>query len=169
MTGYNLFRPFGLAVLAAGVLLAVSACEMQFGNAALPTTDGGTTPAINTDTTGKKTNTDGKTTPDDGGGTEAPGVPTVLAPGNGEGFSGAGARVTFIWTDAPRAEQFELVILGLGSSGWQQAVDKVPDAVQFTYTLSSQPWPQFRFKVRSIGADSQTSAYTGWSSFTWSH
>jgi hypothetical protein len=75
--------------------------------------------------------------------------------------------VTFVWTDAEGAAQFEIVVQGLASGGWQQAAHQVTENFQFNLTLNSQPYTQFRWAVRSIGTDSQTSPYTGWSSFTW--
>jgi hypothetical protein len=94
-------------------------------------------------------------------------VPSALSPGGGESFAGPGAKVTFVWTDAEGAEQFELVVQGLGTGGWQTAAHQLTDNFQFTYTLNNAAWSQYRWAVRSIGADSQASDYTAWRSFTW--
>ncbi len=171
----SLSQPIVLAALAVGTMLYLTACEVQLGNSGEPNVSAdntpGTTPTLPSTPTGgggtpPKPGGGGAPPPDDGG-LKAPGVPALLSPGNGESFAGAGKKVTFVWTDAEGAAQFEIVVQGLGSGGWQQVAHQVTDNFQFNLTLNSQPYTQFRWAVRSIGTDSQVSAFTGWSSFTW--
>jgi hypothetical protein len=167
-------QPFVLAVLTVGVTVFFSACEMKVGDSsevASPSnndTQAVTPTPASTDEGGTpKPDNGGNTPPPDNGGTQAPGVPALLSPGDGESFAGSGKNVTFVWTDAEGAAQFEIVVQGLASGGWQSVAHQVTDNFQFNLTLNSQPYTQFRWAVRSIGADSQTSDFTGWSAFTW--
>jgi hypothetical protein len=157
--------------MAVSLMWMLTACEVELGN---PAVDSGSssTAAPATGTPGKTGNTGNNNNnngsdPDPGTGTAAPGVPSALSPGGGESFAGPGAKVTFVWTDAEGAEQFELVAQGLGAGGWQTAAHQVTDNFQYTYTFDNTDWSQYRWAVRSIGPDAQASDYTAWRSFTW--
>ncbi len=156
------------AILVAGAIGLVmygTACEVNIGNPASPSSGGGdSTPRTPTGGGGTPTPDDGGTP---GGGLKAPGVPVPISPGNGDAFSGAGQKVRFMWTDAEGAAQFEVVVQGLSGGGWQPVAQQVTDNYEFTLTMDSQPYTQYRWRVRSIGTDSQTSAFTGWRSFSW--
>jgi hypothetical protein len=153
-----------------GLMIFLAACEIEVGDKASPSDSGGdSTPTPGTDipTPGGGTGGGGGVKPDPGDETKPPAVPGAQSPGSGESFSGAGAKVTFAWTDAEGAVEFELLVQGFGSGGWQTAVHQTTDNFQHTYTLNNTAWTQYRWAVRSIAADSQTSAFTAWRSFTW--
>ena len=174
-------RWIGRLALTAGMVVSFTACEVNVGDSAETTTTDmsfpSSTPTTGDSTSHSKPNTDTQTDNDNNSNPDdqtddttspAPGVPKILSPGNGDHFTGSGAKVTILWTDAQGAEQFELVIQGLGSGGWQGLVDKTMDGFQYTYTLNGQSLTQFRWAVRSISSTGVASAFTAWSSFTWS-
>lgn len=165
------FLRYGLTALT--TMFFMSACEIDVGDEETDSSSkSSSTPIVNNPpkNTGGNTggNTDNGNTPDPDNGVAAPAVPAALNPGGGESFSGAGAKVTFVWTDAEGAAQFELLVQGLGSGGWQTAVHQVTDNFQASYTFSNTDWTQYRWAVRSIGSDDQVSAFTAWRAFTWS-
>lgn len=173
----NVIRFAFPAGMAAVLMLFQTACEMEVGSAdevSAPVSQpivNATTPAqtVNTGNTGNTGNNNNNT---GNNGTQnpttpAPGVPSVLSPGNGESFSGGGAKATLVWTDAERAVQFEVVVQGFGSGGWQAAAHTITDNFQYTYSLNNTAWTRYRWAVRSLSADSQASAFTAYHEFTW--
>ncbi|MFO7535962.1 MAG: hypothetical protein R6X19_09840 [Kiritimatiellia bacterium] len=165
MTITIFYRVCGMPVLALGAALFLSACELEIGDEKSPSSSSdSSTPTGNTgtgkDTGGANQNPDTDEPTDR---TAAPGVPTLLSPGNNETVSGS--KVTLVWTDAQGAVEFELAIQGLGSGGWQAAANPVTDAFEFSYSLNPA-WTQYRWAVRSVGADGQKSGFTAWRSFS---
>lgn len=164
------WRAAGLAALILGLAALLAACELEFGNSGKGTGTGGDSTPTGTVNTGGTDKTDGggKPTPVVPGGTTAPGVPRAISPDEGEKFSGAGAEVTFEWTDAEGAAEFEVLVQGLAAGGWRPAARTVTDNFAFTLALAGQPYSQFRWTVRSLSASSTPSAFTAWLSFSWS-
>lgn len=168
MTITALYRIFGLPVLVTGVAVFMSACELEIGDPASVVSSGGgdnnnsaSTGKNNNNNTGNTGSNNNNNEPPPG--TQAPGVPGLLSPGSGEVVSDS--KVTFVWTDAEGAVEFELAVQGLGSGGWQSAANPLTDEFQYTYSLNPA-WTQYKWAVRSIGSDGQKSAFTGWRAFS---
>jgi hypothetical protein len=163
MTITTFYRVCGVPVLALGAAFFFSACELEIGDEQSASSSSDNAPP--TGNTGKNNTGGGNQNPDTDeptDGTAAPGAPTLLSPGNNETVSGS---VTLVWTDAEGAVEFELAIQGLGSGGWQAADSTQTDDFKFIYSINPA-WTQYRWAVRSIGADGQKSGFTAWRSFS---